>query len=223
MLFRSSGVVGDFHGDAAMGFWGWPLEQSDMVQQAIAAALAIRSDFEESAAIKNHPLAGFHAGLGIATGTAVAGRIGTVDQVKVTVFGPVVNLASRLENMTKHLHAPILVDEVTAEKIREEIPPTVARVRRVAKVLPYGMNTPLMVSELLPPESARGSVLSDQHISLYEKALDGFQDGNWNEAFRLLHQVPAEDRVKDFLTVYIAQHGRVAPPDWNGTIRLPEK
>ena len=207
----------------AMGFWGWPLEQSDSVQQAAAAALAIRAEFEQSAAIAHHPLAGFRAGLGIATGKAVAGRIGTVDQVKVTVFGPVVNLAARLESMTKQLHATILVDEVTADRIRREVSPSVARVRRVAKVLPIGMSTPLMVSELLPPATAVGNDLSDLDVALYEKALDSFQDGNWNEAFRLLHQVPAEDRVKDFLTVFIAQNGRVAPPDWNGTIRLPEK
>jgi adenylate cyclase len=168
-------------------------------------------------------LSGFRAGIGIATGTAVAGRIGTVDQVKVTVFGPVVNLASRLESMTKQLHAQILIDETTAEQIRKEVPRTIARVRRVARVIPYGMSNSLMVSELVPPENEPGNVLSDQHIALYEKALDGFLDGNWNESFRLLHQVPAEDRVKDFLTVYIAQNGRVAPPDWNGTIRLPEK
>ncbi len=222
-ILQRNGVVGDFHGDAAMGFWGWPLEQSDSVQQAAAAALAIRAEFEQSAAIAHHPLAGFRAGLGIATGKAVAGRIGTVDQVKVTVFGPVVNLAARLESMTKQLHATILVDEVTADRIRREVSPSVARVRRVAKVLPIGMSTPLMVSELLPPATAVGNDLSDLDVALYEKALDSFQDGNWNEAFRLLHQVPAEDRVKDFLTVFIAQNGRVAPPDWNGTIRLPEK
>ena len=222
-ILECNGVVGDFHGDAAMGFWGWPLEQSDSVQHAAAAALAIRAEFEQSAAKPNHPLAGFRAGLGIATGKAVAGRIGTVDQVKVTVFGPVVNLAARLESMTKQLQARILVDEVTADRIRREVPASVARVRRVARVLPIGMNTPLMVSELLPPESSSGNELSNQDVALYEKALDSFQDGNWNEAFRLLHQVPAEDRVKDFLTVYIAQNGRVAPPDWNGTIRLPEK
>jgi len=222
-ILQRNGVVGDFHGDAAMGFWGWPLEQSDSVEQAASAALAIRAEFEQSAAIAHHPLAGFRAGLGIATGKAVAGRIGTVDQVKVTVFGPVVNLAARLESMTKQLHARILVDEVTADRIRREVSPSVARVRRVAKVLPIGMNTPLMVSELLPPAMAAGSDLSDQDVALYEKALDSFQDGNWNEAFRLLHQVPAEDRVKDFLTVFIAQNGRVAPPDWNGVIRLPEK
>ena len=190
--------------------------------QAAQAALAIRAEFEASAIIETHPLAGFRAGLGIATGRAVAGRIGTVDQVKVTVFGPVVNLASRLESMTKQLRAPILMDEATATRVRNEVAPNIARTRRVARVLPVGMTTPLMVSELLPPEGPN-ELLSNAHIFAYEKALDGLQDGNWSEAFRLLHQVPAEDRVKDFLTVFIAQHGRTAPPDWQGFIRLPEK
>ena len=221
-ILNRNGVVGDFHGDAAMGFWGWPLEQPDSVKYAAAAALAIRAEFEKSAAIPNHRLSGFQAGIGLSTGKAVAGRIGTVDQVKVTVFGPVVNLASRLESMTKQLQASILIDEPTAQRIKAEVPPEIARVRRVAKVLPVGMKKPLMVSELLPPESA-DTLLTNQHIQAYEKALDGFQDGNWGEAFRLLHQVPAEDRVKDFLTVFIAQHGRTAPPDWNGYIKLADK
>ncbi len=221
-ILDRNGVVGDFHGDAAMGFWGWPLEQQSSVLQAAQAALAIRAEFETAAAIEKHALSGFRAGLGIATGRAVAGRIGTVDQVKVTVFGPVVNLASRLESMTKQLRAPILMDEATANRVRKEVSPAIARTRRVARVLPVGMTTPLMVSELLPPEGP-DVLLTDAHILAYEKALDGLQDGNWGEAFRLLHQVPAEDRVKDFLTVFIAQHGRSAPPDWQGFIRLPEK
>ena len=221
-ILDRNGVVGDFHGDAAMGFWGWPLEQQSSVLQAAQAALAIRAEFETAAAIEKQALSGFRAGLGIATGRAVAGRIGTVDQVKVTVFGPVVNLASRLESMTKQLRAPILMDEATASRVRKEVSPTIARTRRVARVLPVGMTTPLMVSELLPPEGP-DVLLTDAHILAYEKALDGLQDGNWGEAFRLLHQVPAEDRVKDFLTVFIAQHGRSAPPDWQGFIRLPEK
>lgn len=221
-ILDRNGVVGDFHGDAAMGFWGWPLEQKSSVLQAAQAALAIRAEFEAASAIEKHPLAGFRAGLGIATGKAVAGRIGTVDQVKVTVFGPVVNLASRLESMTKQLRAPILIDEATASRVRSEVAPHIARTRRVARVLPMGMTTPLMVSELLPPEGPN-ELLTNAHILAYEKALDGLQDGNWSEAFRLLHQVPAEDRVKDFLTVFIAQHGRTAPPDWQGFIRLPEK
>lgn len=221
-ILARDGVVGDFHGDAAMGFWGWPFETNSSVLNAAQAALAIRSEFEAAAAIPDHPLAGFRTGLGIATGKAVAGRIGTVDQVKVTVFGPVVNLASRLESMTKQLRATILIDEATAARVRSEVSPTIARVRRVARVLPFGIKTPLMVSELLPPEGP-SSILSDVHVAAYEQAVDALQSGQWSEAFRWLHQVPSEDRVKDFLTVFIAQHGRTPPADWQGFIPMPEK
>lgn len=221
-ILHEGGVVGDFHGDAAMGFWGWPINDSQAIRHACAAALAIRLEFDRNANEPDHPLAGFRAGIGIASGPAVAGRIGTVDQVKVTVFGPVVNLASRLEGMTKQLQAPILIDEATAEWLRRNVPRSELRVRRVAKVRPYGMQTPLMVSELLPP-CAVDRVLDDAHVDAYESALDHFLDGCWADAFRLLHQVPAEDQVKDFLTVYIAQHRRTPPPDWSGVIELPAK
>lgn len=221
-ILARDGVVGDFHGDAAMGFWGWPFEDADAVLNAAQAALAIRSEFEAAAAIADHPLAGFRTGLGIASGKAVAGRIGTVDQVKVTVFGPVVNLAARLESMTKQLRATILIDEATAARVRSDVSPTIARVRKVARVLPFGIKTPLMVSELLPPEGP-DSILSDAHVAAYEQAVDALQSGQWSDAFRLLHHVPAEDRVKDFLTVFIAQHGRTPPADWQGFIPMPEK
>jgi adenylate cyclase len=161
-------------------------------------------------------------GIGLATGRAVAGKIGTVDQVKVTVFGPVVNLASRLEGMTKLFHAPILLDETTANYVRQQMPSTVARVRRLAVVQPLGINQRVEVSELLPPEREYPE-LSDAHIAQYEAALDAFLAGDWPTAFSLLHGVPASDRAKDFLTVTIAQHNRLAPEGWTGVIKLETK
>ncbi len=221
-ILNSGGVVGDFHGDAAMGFWGWPIASPESMQLACKAALAICEQFERAAAQPDHPLAGFRAGLGIASGAAVAGRIGTTDQVKVTVFGPVVNLASRLEAMTKQLQASILIDEPTAQWIRNHVSSDVLRVRQVLKVLPYGMQTPLVVSELLGPEGP-SNILKDEHIIAYESALGHFIAGEWAESFRWLHQVPAEDRVKDYLLAYIAQHRRTPPPNWRGVIELPSK
>lgn len=221
-ILANGGVVGDFHGDAAMGFWGWPVATGNPMQQVCQAALAVREEFEKAARQADHPLADFRAGLGIASGQAVAGRIGTTDQVKVTVFGPVVNLASRLEGMTKQLQTSILVDEATADWVRANVSKDVLRTRRVARVLPFGMKTPLVVSELLPP-AGEGVLLGEEHVQAYEDALNEFQQGNWTEAFRLLHHVPAEDQVKDFLTVYIAQHRREPPPDWQGFIELPGK
>lgn len=221
-ILDQGGVVGDFQGDAAMGFWGWPLGQDDAVVRTCRAALAIRAEFEAAAREAQNALAGFHVGIGVATGKAVAGKIGTVDQVKVTVFGPVVNLASRLEGMTKHLRAPILLDEATARVVRAQVPREVARLRRLAVVRPYGLDTPLEVSELLPPEP-QYPLLTDEHLGHYEAAVEAFLAGRWPEAYELLHRIPTEDTVADFLTVYIARHNRTAPPDWDGVIALSSK
>ena len=60
-------------------------------------------------------------------------------------------------------------------------------------------------------------------MASYEAALDAVLAGHWSEAYEMLHKVPPEDRVKDFLTVYIAQHNRVAPPGWDGVIPLTRK
>ena len=57
----------------------------------------------------------------------------------------------------------------------------------------------------------------------YERALDDLLAGRWPQAFERLHRVPAEDRVKDFLTVFIAQHNRTPPDGWNGVIPLASK
>jgi len=219
---EQGGVLGDFHGDAAMGFWGWPLAQADAPQRACLAALAIRAEFTTIARKADDPLSNFSMGIGIATGRAVAGKIGTVDQVKVTVFGPVVNLASRLEGMTKILHAPILIDERTAEAARVNLSPDQLRLRRVAIVKPFGLDKPVEATELLPPESAYPE-LTDQHLAEYERALADLLAGRWPQAYDRLHRVPAEDRVKDFLTVFIAQHSRMPPDNWNGVIPLLSK
>ena len=221
-ILDNAGVVGDFHGDAAMGFWGWPLAQNDACERACIAALNTRQALDKLGKDPSHPLHGYKMGLGIATGEAVAGKIGTVDQVKVTAFGPVVNLASRLEGMTKHLKARILIDETTANQIRANTDRKVARVRRVARIRPFGISSPLEVSELLPPVE-QFPLLSDDHIEQYENALDSLYDGDWNKALQLLHNVPSEDEVKDFLTFYIVKHNRIAPPDWDGVIPLDAK
>lgn len=221
-ILAHGGVIGDFHGDAAMGFWGWPLAQPDAAERACRAALAIREEFLASSGGSVQSLAGFRVGIGIASGRAVAGKIGTIDQVKVTVFGPVVNLASRLEGMTKTIQTPILIDDPTARLVRGSLGRDEARVRRVAVVRPVGLSTPVQVNELLPPET-RFSLLTDAHLATYEQALDKLLAKDWEQAFQLLHKVPAEDRVKDFLTVFIAQHGRLPPEGWDGAINLGAK
>ncbi|WP_168566704.1 adenylate/guanylate cyclase domain-containing protein [Crateriforma spongiae] len=250
-ILRQRGVIGDFHGDAAMGFWGWPLDQPDRQVRAALAALLI---WRHYAADTNQ--SGFRCGIGIASGRAVAGRIGTTDQVKVTAFGPVVNLASRLEGMTKVFGAEVLLDQTTAEALSTATPGSFGtfRLRRLATVRPAGMNEPLQISQLLgtsddgslqesvelgvdsavtpidSPGQQDGSdspsspptTLTDDDIRNYEQALDRFVAGDWDETYQLLHALPAWDRPKDVLLSVILRHNRVPPADWDGVIDLPK-
>lgn len=221
-ILRFGGVTGDFQGDAALGFWGWPISSEQAALNACRAALAIHDEFAIARADQNHPLKDFETSIGVAHGRAVAGKIGTREQVKVTVFGPVVNLASRLEGMTRQLHVPILIDDNLDKMIRDAGTSFEGRLRQLLHVQPYGMDRSLIVSELVPP-TEKLPQLTDQHLQDFESGLKEFIAGNWSEAYRFLHSMPADDRAQDFLAMKITQHGRSAPDDWDGMIRMEKK
>lgn len=221
-ILKHKGVVADFLGDCAMGFWGWPIAQPDDVQRACQAALDIRAAFDEFARQPDHPLADFKVGIGIATGRAVAGQIGSRDQAKVTAFGPCVNLAARLEGLTKIMRVPVLLDETTAEVVTQSMSAETARCRRLARIRPYGLEQPLVVGELLPA-AAVDPTHSVEHVATYESALTAFLAGRWSEAYELLHRVPPQDLGKDFLVSYILQHNHTPPPGWDGVITIESK
>jgi adenylate cyclase len=221
-ILAQGGVIGDFHGDAAMGFWGWPLAQDDAAARACRAALAIREEFAAAAQDSGHrTLADFRIGIGIATGRAVAGKIGTSDQVKVTAFGPVVNLASRLESLTKTVQAPILLEERTAAAL-QAAEFSAGRLRPVARVCPWGMATPVALSELLPHSQHAGDLHAAQ-LSNYATALAKFHHRDWSAARAELEPLRAGDPVAAFLWQYMEQFQFQAPADWPGFIAMREK
>lgn len=221
-ISQHGGVIGDFQGDAAMGFWGWPMSSAEDPLQACRAALAIRREFELAARTPGHPLVDFRMGIGLAHGRAVAGRIGTGEHFVFTAFGPVVNLASRLESMTRQLRVPIVIDDALAGIVRNQMPADEARLRTLARLQPFGLDTPVLVSELLP--GLRGAPeLTNEHLAAYNQAVEHFIAGRWDEAFSALRSLPAADRAQDFLAWHITQNNRIPPPGWNGVIKLPGK
>lgn len=221
-IVNFDGAIADFQGDSALGFWGWPLPLADGPLPACQAALEMLKAFDRAnAETRSSDLKGFRIGIGIAFGKAIAGRIGTAQQAKVGVFGPVVNQGSRLESMTKQIGCPILMDGRTADAVRESLPGDIGRCRRIGFVKPVGVNAPIDVNQLLPP--ARYSELSDQNIIDFESAVDAFIAGDWDDARELLGQMPVKDRAKDFLLLQIASHNYEPPADWNGIINLTAK
>jgi adenylate cyclase len=220
-ILDQDGVIGDFQGDAAMGFWGWPLKTADQVERAARAALAVGRGFQRAARQKGNALADFRCGIGIANGPAIAGRLGTIDQAKVSVFGPVVNLAARLESMTKQFGVPILLDEPTAARLIASNTSHWARCRPVARVQPFGMRTVLTVHELMPPAVEPGA-MSERDRRDYEAALEAFLASRWDDARQLLHRLPSDGPSK-FLSAYMSARQNQPPAEWNGIIGLESK
>ena len=112
VVFRHGGSLDKFIGDCIMAFWGAPLDDPQHAQHAVAAALEmaqVLQRFKQELADKD---ADFDVGIGIHSGVAVVGLIGSDQRREYTAIGDTVNLASRIEGLTKGL-SRILVSRET--------------------------------------------------------------------------------------------------------------
>ncbi|MBI3302786.1 MAG: hypothetical protein HYZ72_12040 [Deltaproteobacteria bacterium] len=139
------GVVKQFTGDGVMALFGAPVAHPDDPQRAVRAALGMVNRLEGlNARLKAQHVPPLRIGVGIHTGEVVAGRIGPDERVEYGVVGDPVNLASRIEGLTKEVQATILVSSVTAARLGSDF--TLGR----TAVLPVkGKEQPVAVVEVL--------------------------------------------------------------------------
>ena len=114
VIFAHAGTLDKFIGDAIMAFWGAPVSHPDHAARAVAAALDMSSALEEMRGELGELGAGLEIGIGIHSGSAVVGFIGSNDRLDYTAIGDTVNLASRVEGLTKGI-ARVLVTEATRD------------------------------------------------------------------------------------------------------------
>ena len=115
----SRGVVDKFIGDAIMAVWGVPHSRPEDTRNAVTACLAIRQALEalneRRVARKEMPL---RIGMGLNFGPVVAGNIGSDERMEYTVVGDAVNVASRLESLTKEVKTDLLVTQSVMESVK---------------------------------------------------------------------------------------------------------
>jgi adenylate cyclase len=118
VLLAEGATIDKFIGDAVMAEFGAPLDQPDHAQRALRAALALHQvaiDFR-GWVVERFPdrdLPEFDVGVGLHSGEAVVGNIGSSVRMEYTAIGDTVNVASRLEGMTKSLHCAVLASTDT--------------------------------------------------------------------------------------------------------------
>ena len=114
VIFAHSGTLDKFIGDAIMAFWGAPAALPDHAARAVAAALDMSAALEELREELGELGATLEIGIGIHSGSAVVGFIGSNDRLDYTAIGDTVNTASRVEGLTKGI-ARVLVTEATRD------------------------------------------------------------------------------------------------------------
>jgi adenylate cyclase len=121
-VMHHQGVVDKFIGDAIMAVYGAPEPHPDDAFRAVSSALSMRTRLKDlNDTFRAQGLPEIRAGIGLHTGTVVAGNMGHTERREYTVIGDSVNLASRLESMTKEFHVDILLSEDTYEQVKDRI------------------------------------------------------------------------------------------------------
>lgn len=114
IIDQYGGVVDKYIGDAIMALFGAPLELPDHAYKAVHCAVEMTQTLEKlNLSFRERGWPELAMGIGINTGNVVVGNMGSKDRLNYTVIGDNVNLASRLESVTKDYHVPIIISEAT--------------------------------------------------------------------------------------------------------------
>jgi adenylate cyclase len=123
VIFKYDGTIDKFVGDAVMALWGAPLRVEDHARKAVLAACEMVHRLPElNRELEAEGYQPLHIGIGINTGEAILGNIGSERKLDYTVIGDTVNLASRVEGLTKQYACDILITEFTYEELGGEVP-----------------------------------------------------------------------------------------------------
>ncbi|MDP1695679.1 MAG: adenylate/guanylate cyclase domain-containing protein [archaeon] len=165
IILKHKGTVDKFVGDAIMAFWNAPLEEREHVKFACESAIeqsnAVK-ELKKKFAEKNLP--DINIGCGINTGEAIIGNMGSHERFDYTAIGDNINLASRLEGLTKPYGVNIIVSESTYEKVKNKF-----SFRRLDRVTVKGRKNAVKIYELCTDYDEKFSVQFEKALELYFK------------------------------------------------------
>ncbi len=212
---RHQGMVANVVGDSMMALWADRTAGSRLFEQAVRAA--VESQGAVAAFNAAHPEHRLATRIGLHSGAIVLGHVGAGDRFEYRPVGDIVNTASRIENLGKHLRVYTLASDEVASS--QQVVPT----RELGLFQPVGKRSPLRLHELLDDVDADRRAL----LEGFADALAAFHQCRWQPAAAgfqaLLERFPQDGPSRFYLGLCARYRHAPPPPDWQGVIVLEQK
>lgn len=215
------GTIDKYIGDAIMAFWGAPLLDKDHAQHALNSALAMQRRIKEIG--PDYVKRGWpklEIGVGLNCGVMSVGDMGSSFRRAYTVMGDAVNLAARLEGLTKEYGVGILVSENIVKTVPSVVYRELDRVRVKGKLEPIGIYEPV---------GKQGELSAEQidQIDRFHRALEHYRAQRWSEAEALLSALSHAEPKRKTYRVFLdrVSNLRAQPPgqNWDGVFTFATK
>jgi len=220
LIQKQNGTIDKYIGDAIMAFWGAPMSDARHATDGVLTAMAMQTILHElNPRLQAQGFPPVKIGVGVNSGRMSVGNMGSDFRMSYTVMGDAVNLASRLEGLTKQYGVGVLIGELTREMSPELRYVLVDRVRVKGKEKPVAIYEPLgLVDEIAPERLAEAEQ--------FEAALHAYQSRDWAAAQTRLQGLQDQNPRK----LYALYLERVAhfmenppAPDWDGVFTFTTK
>ena len=218
IILSSGGTLDKYEGDAIIAFWNAPLDQPDHALRACRAALGCQKRLGElQPRFQEKYRQRVAVRIGLNSGAAVVGNMGSSRRFDYTAMGDTINLAARLEGACKQYKVPILVGEDTHRRVQNDI-----AAREVDIVRVVGKTKPVAVYEIVGEKSGLSPAESER-LKAYNEAREAYKRREWEKAEDLFGRIEG-----DALSALYGERCRTlkqSPPagDWDGVFDLKSK
>ncbi len=224
VLLKRGATIDKYMGDAIMAFWNAPIEQEDHRTNACRALMEMRDQLDRLNKRIRRPI---HIGIGLNTGPCCVGNLGSEQRFNYSAIGDTVNVASRIEGLTKHYGLDNLVAGETLEGVEGVVAIEVDRVGVVGREAPLTVYTLLGSTEQLDAGAIR------ELEGVHERMLDCYRAGDSEGGIVSMTQaerVAGKAGVQSLARLYAVYAERFAimreegvPESWDGVFRSTRK
>ncbi len=217
-ISKHNGFIDKYIGDAVMALFDHP---DDALQAAIDCLKALEAYNHERAADGEAPV---HIGIGLHTGVLMLGTVGSENRLSCTVLGDSVNLASRIEGLTKEYGAPLLITGHTYQRLED---PQRYKMQRIDRVAAKGKTEAVDIYEVWDGLSDAEQARKHAHSEAFQKGYAAFIQGDVSSALQVFQDIVQQDPQDRLAQLYIARSQTFLeqgiPEHWDGVVRMQHK